>query len=625
MATPGMMLGGRYRLIDVLGDGGMARVYRAEDERLSRIVAIKMLHQQYVGQAEFVRRFEQEARLAAGLSHPNIVAIYDVGRDDDAYFIVMEYVEGSSLKPIIARDAPLSLERSVVIMRQLGGAIDYAHAHGIIHRDIKPENILLTPDDHVKVSDFGIARALTTPGQTATGMVLGSVSYFSPEQAQGQPATAESDLYSTGIVLYEMLTGHLPFAADNPLATAMQHLTQQPAAPRTFVPALPSAVDGVVLKALSKPPEARYHSGAALAEALAMAASRPSAASVAHAARGAAAGGSIAQVHAARTVRMARTPLSPVRRRSAALPLLIIVALGGGAIFAATHGFQLTNQATGGSQPTPTPTVAASSSPSSTPPGGATPTQAAAGGGSAPGSTATQSASATPTRPATATATSSSTSSATTSPTATGQPSRTSTPVPTKTARAGSHGNGGITAQIVTARSHDYNASGEPVAVDPRDSFTVKAGQANAILHLAHVPHNAKIAARWTFPDGRGVDIALPSGFSTFWTVEQFAGPGHYTVSAVVNGKVVGSHPFVVHSDGHAAAAATPAATSQGQGTLPAGLPVTQQVEASAGNNGNTSSTGDTGNNGVSGGNPGHGRGHWKRKHNHGDAQTAST
>src|SRR2546423_1113493 len=150
-----------------------------------------------------------------------------------------------------------------------------ARGDGVIQRDIKPENILLTPADQVKVSDFGIARALTSPGQTATGIVLGSVSYFSPEQAQGQPAMAESDIYSSGIVLYEMLTGRVPFAADNPLATAMQHITQQPPPPRMLVPTLPAAVDGVVLTALHKDPRGRFHSGAALADALAAAALAP--------------------------------------------------------------------------------------------------------------------------------------------------------------------------------------------------------------------------------------------------------------------------------------------------------------------------------------------------------------
>ena len=266
-----MLLAGRYRLLDVLGDGGMARVYRARDERLDRIVAVKILHPHYLSQPEFVRRFEQEAHLVAGVSHPNIVAIYDVDQEGDTYLMVMEYVEGGSLKGLMSRAAPLSLPRIAAIMKGLGLALDAAHARGVIHRDIKPENILLTPSEEVKVSDFGIARALTSPGQTATGKVLGSVSYFSPEQAQGKPATAESDLYSSGIVLYELLTGRLPFNAGNPLATAMQHVTQQPVPPCSLVPTLPPAVDNVVLTALHKEPALRYRSGAELAAAFAAA------------------------------------------------------------------------------------------------------------------------------------------------------------------------------------------------------------------------------------------------------------------------------------------------------------------------------------------------------------------
>src|SRR5579883_2389213 len=333
MANRDTVLWGRYRLLDVLGDGGMARVFQAEDERLARRVAVKVLHEHYLGQPEFVRRFEQEAQLAAGLTHPNIVAIYDMGRDGDTYFIVMEYVDGGSLKGIIAREAPLPLNRAIAIMRQLGSALDYAHQHGVVHRDIKPENILLSAGHHVKVSDFGIARALTTPGQTATGIVLGSVSYFSPEQAQGQPATAQSDLYSSGVVLYEMLTKRLPFTADTTLSVAMKHITQQPVPPRTYVPQLPQAVDTVVLKALSKHPIDRYVSGNALAEALAAAAAsagRPGTAMpVARAAQMRAA--------QARTVRVAPVH-TPPRRRAPAVALLMLALFGGAGMFAYAHG-----------------------------------------------------------------------------------------------------------------------------------------------------------------------------------------------------------------------------------------------------------------------------------------------
>jgi serine/threonine-protein kinase len=185
------MLGGRYQIEAPIGEGGMARVFRAHDGRLDRTVAIKVLREQFTHEQEFVDRFRQEARLAAGLSHPAIVGVYDVGVDQGRHYMVMEYVEGETLRALIARQAPMPLEAVIPLMRQLAAALDYAHDHGVIHRDIKPENILITQRGEVKVGDFGIARALASAGLTATGTVLGSVSYFSPEQASGQAATAE--------------------------------------------------------------------------------------------------------------------------------------------------------------------------------------------------------------------------------------------------------------------------------------------------------------------------------------------------------------------------------------------------------------------------------------------------
>jgi len=368
--SQGMLLAGRYRLLDVLGDGGMARVYRARDERLARVVAVKILHPHYLSQPEFVRRFEQEAHLAAGVSHPNIVAIYDIDREGDTYLMVMEYVEGGSLKALMSRSAPLPLPRVAAIMKQLGLALDAAHARGVIHRDIKPENILLTPSGEVKVSDFGIARALTSPGQTATGMVLGSVSYFSPEQAQGKPATAESDLYSSGIVLYELLTGRLPFSAGNPLATAMQHVTQQPVPPCSLVPTLPPAIDNVVLTALNKDPALRYRSGAELATAFAAAIAPGASAALPPNAPNGRAGARAAAAAAANANATGRTVIAPRpaprpmaqpqptratvaqprggrpmaaasaapprRRGTVVIPVLLVLLLGGGVAYAAT-------------------------------------------------------------------------------------------------------------------------------------------------------------------------------------------------------------------------------------------------------------------------------------------------
>ncbi len=266
-------MGGRYRIVDVLGDGGMARVYKAVDERLGRVVAVKVLHDYYNGQSTFVGRFEQEAKLAAGLNHPNIMAVYDTGHDDGGdHYIIVEYVEGETLKRLIEREAPLALPAAVAILRQICLALDYAHARGVVHRDVKPENIFLTPDHTVKVGDFGIARALDASTLTPAGMVLGSVSYFAPEQAMGQRSTAQSDLYATGVALYELLTGRLPFVAENALGVAMMHLNEEPAPPSRYNPALPPAVDAVVLAALAKDPARRYRNGAAFVDALARAA-----------------------------------------------------------------------------------------------------------------------------------------------------------------------------------------------------------------------------------------------------------------------------------------------------------------------------------------------------------------
>jgi len=533
MATQGrQVLGGRYRILDVLGDGGMARVFRGEDTRLGRVVAVKILHQHYLSQPEFVRRFEQEAQLAARLSHPNIVAIYDVDRQGDTYYIVMEYVEGGSLKGLITRDAPLSPSLVTAVARQLGQALDAAHAHGVIHRDIKPENILLTPSYAVKVGDFGIARALTSAGQTATGMVMGSVSYFSPEQAQGKPATAESDLYSAGVVLYEMLTGRLPFAAGNPLATAMQHITQEPAPPRAIVPALPSAVDRVILQALSKDPARRYHSGALLADALDAAivtgTSRTAARAVAAAATAhtTATHATPARPGPAPTTRIAPA-LSRPRRRVAALPLALLVLAGGGAAYAATHPNQLRDMFAGGS---PGATGGGNSSASGPP-------NAATSGDTTPATSTPSSGSGLVGAPAGATPT------AQPSPPVT-TPSATARPLPAKASAASQ---GFVTANIVTARNYTLSPSGFVVLpVDQRDTF--RQGElVFAVFHFHPFPQGAIVKAVWTFPNGYRDSYSLRKPGTYSWANQNVGGPGRYTVTATVNGKMVtGSHGFSV-------------------------------------------------------------------------------
>lgn len=279
--TQEQVFGGRYRVIEVLGHGGMARVVKARDERLGRLVAVKTLHTDFDHHPERMARFEKEARFAASLSHPNIIGVYDIDHDQTgAQFIVMEYIEGENLKSLIRREGPLVPAVVVAIIRELCLALDYAHHQGVIHRDIKPENIFLTSSRQVKVGDFGIARALDATGVTTTGQVLGSVWYFSPEQAQSLPVTARSDLYSLGIVLYEMLTRQVPFTADNAVAVAMKHVTEAAAPPSSLNPDLSPGVDAVVLKAIAKQPAQRYSSGAELAGALARAFGGVAAASV---------------------------------------------------------------------------------------------------------------------------------------------------------------------------------------------------------------------------------------------------------------------------------------------------------------------------------------------------------
>jgi len=532
MATQGrQVLGGRYRILDVLGDGGMARVFRAEDARLGRVVAVKILHQHYLSQPEFVRRFEQEAQLAARLSHPNIVAIYDVDRQGDTYYIVMEYVEGGSLKGLITRDGPLSPSLVTAVARQLGQALDAAHAHGVIHRDIKPENILLTPSYDVKVGDFGIARALTSAGQTATGMVMGSVSYFSPEQAQGKPATAESDLYSAGVVLYEMLTGRLPFAAGNPLATAMQHITQEPAPPRAIVPALPLTVDRVILQALSKDPARRYHSGALLADALDAAivtgTSRTAARAVAAAATAHTTATRAAPTRPglAPTTRIAPTPARP-RRRVAALPLALLVLAGGGAAYAATHPNQLRDMFAGGS-----PSTTSGGNPSAS-----GPPNAAAGGAMMPATSTPVGVGGLVGGPASTTPT------VQLSPPI-APPSATARPLPTKAPTAAQ---GTVTANIVTARNYKYGPAGLIIAVDQRDTF--RPGElVFAVFHFHPFPQGAVVKAVWTFPNGYRDSYALKNPGAYSWANQNVGGPGRYTVTAIVNGRAVtGSHSFSV-------------------------------------------------------------------------------
>jgi serine/threonine-protein kinase len=248
----------------------MATVYRAVDTRLGRTVAVKVLHPEYARDRAFLQRFQQEAEFAASLgAHPNIVDIYDIGQDDDLHYIVMEFIDGAVLKELIERRRRFSVPEAFALGQQVASALDFAHKRGLIHRDVKPQNILITDDGQAKVTDFGIARSVTTSQLTRTGMVIGTVHYFSPEQAQGAPLAAQSDIYSLGVILYEMLTGHLPFDAENAIGVAMQHVHSPPPSPLDYNPDLPPRAVSTLMRALEKNPADRYRDAGEFAAALA--------------------------------------------------------------------------------------------------------------------------------------------------------------------------------------------------------------------------------------------------------------------------------------------------------------------------------------------------------------------
>ncbi len=258
----GRVIAGRYEVQALISEGGMARVYRGRRRQDGRAVAIKVLREQYAHNAEFVARFEREAQAVARLAHPHMVQVYDHGRDGDVHYIVMEFVQGDDLKTLLRRVGPLPEARALSIAAQVCDVLEYAHGEGIVHRDIKPQNILITHAGDVKVTDFGIARALASTTITETGTVLGSVQYLSPEQARGLGVGRRADLYSLGVVLYEMATGNLPFDGDTPIAIALKHMHTRPPVPRRDGVRLSEAVEGIILRALAKAPEQRYASAA---------------------------------------------------------------------------------------------------------------------------------------------------------------------------------------------------------------------------------------------------------------------------------------------------------------------------------------------------------------------------
>lgn len=262
MNLEGKLLGdkGRYEVVSRIGGGGMAEVYCARDTLLEREVAVKVLRTEYVNDKEFIDRFRREAQSAARLSHPNIVSIYDVGTEADVYYIIMEYVQGETLKEKLQKSSAFSPDKALSVSLQIALALQNAHANGIVHCDIKPHNILIDNQGTVKVTDFGIARAVSSATMAHTGTIMGSVHYISPEQAQGTGVSKQSDIYSLGVLMYETLTGKLPFVGETPICVALKQIQEQPVGIKQVDPKIPAIVDAIVAKAIEKQPENRYAS-----------------------------------------------------------------------------------------------------------------------------------------------------------------------------------------------------------------------------------------------------------------------------------------------------------------------------------------------------------------------------
>ena len=275
MDLVGKYIGSRYEILEIIGKGGMATVYKAKCHVLNRMVAVKVLKEEFTTDEEFIRRFNIEAQSAAGLSHPNIVSIYDVGHEGNIYYIVMELIQGKTLKEIIAEDGTLPWKWSVNIAIQIASALEAAHKNNIVHRDIKPHNIIITEDGVAKVTDFGIAKAVSNSTITAFGTTIGSVHYFSPEHARGGYTDAKSDLYSLGIVMYEMVTGRVPFDADTPVSIALKHMQEKAVDPMKLNPNIPVAVNQIIMKAMQKEPSMRYQSATEMLKDLSLALKNP--------------------------------------------------------------------------------------------------------------------------------------------------------------------------------------------------------------------------------------------------------------------------------------------------------------------------------------------------------------
>ncbi len=265
------VLGERYQLQDPIGRGGMATIYRGRDMRMERIVAIKVLREVYSTDPKFVTRFQREAKAASALQHPNIVQVYDYGQSDGSYFIVMELIEGADLRRYLRSRGVLAIDRAIIIAHDVALGLGAAHRRGIVHRDVKPQNVLVGRDGSIKLTDFGIAsvyKDINAERLTTTGMTLGTVQYYAPEQAQGEIVSPAADVYALGIVMYEMLTGRTPFDGDTPVAVAMQHIQDAPIPPTQYNPNIPQVLEDIIMRCLEKVPEMRFRDGSTLARAL---------------------------------------------------------------------------------------------------------------------------------------------------------------------------------------------------------------------------------------------------------------------------------------------------------------------------------------------------------------------
>lgn len=264
----GKLLGNRYEILEQLGGGGMAIIYKGRDTLLNRLVSIKVLRPEFTCDEDFVQRFRREAQAIASLSHPNIVSIYDVGQEGEVHYLVIEYIEGDNLKNLIRAQGVIPTERAVEIVRQISEALQHAHENNIVHRDVKPQNILITREGRAKLTDFGIAREATTATLTQTDTIVGSVHYISPEQARGETAGPRSDIYSLGIVLYEMVTGNLPFQGETPIGVALKHIQEAPPRPSSINPSVSPRLENIITRAMAKNSVERYETARQLAQEL---------------------------------------------------------------------------------------------------------------------------------------------------------------------------------------------------------------------------------------------------------------------------------------------------------------------------------------------------------------------